>query len=458
MKLLRLTLALLAVLIGSHGHAQTPSSKAAPYRFLILVDTSTNMRKLEEMTPTVLYDMIEDGMFGRMQPGDVYSVWTFSDTVDTSFTAPLVWRPELSHSQAQAIDLQYRRIKSSGKAKLDEVMRTLNPLISHSDDLNIFIIHDGSGVMFGTPFDLQVTSIYRQFYKDMNKNGRPFVTSFAVQKKKIVAWAVDAAGGNPTLPNYPRKSDKPPTTNTVAKATKPTMPTPEAPPKKPAPEPIIVKGPLKKPEPTNAPPKVAVKPMVAPAPTIEAPPVATPPKATPTPPSEPKPELTQTTAPKVEVAVVNEAPKPATMVVTSAPSAVSLPSPTPRANLTEPSAAIAASHPDETIKPSDIVPMKFAPEPAVVKPVEAPVAKTTVPEPKTAAANPVPETVSKTVDTAAELAQTAVVVPPTGGPDWVKLSLGVACFIAAIAAIFFLTRRAQPAAHGSVISRSMNKD
>lgn len=102
--------------------------------------------------------------------------------------------------------------------------------------------------------------------------------------------------------------------------------------------------------------------------------------------------------------------------------------------------------------------MKFAPEPAVVKPVEAPVAKTTVPEPKTAAANPVPETVSKTVDTAAELAQTAVVVPPTGGPDWVKLSLGVACFIAAIAAIFFLTRRAQPAAHGSVISRSMNKD
>jgi len=73
-------------------------------------------------------------------------------------------------------------------------------------------------------------------------------------------------------------------------------------------------------------------------------------------------------------------------------------------------------------------------------------------------ASPATVAAVKAVDTAAELAQTAVVVPPTGGPDWLKLSLGVICFIAAIIAVFFLGRRRQAPAHGSVISRSMNQD
>jgi hypothetical protein len=447
MKLLRLVILSLVLLVCASAPAQPAAGKTPPYRFLVLVDSSYSMRRLDEITPTLVYDLITDGLYGRMQPGDVYAVWSFDEEVDTAFSPPLVWRPELARSQAQAIDEQIRRLKYKGKAKLEAAIAKIKPIASQSDDLTIFILHDGSSVMYGTPFDLEVTAIYKQFYKDMAKNERPFITGLAVQNKKMVAWSVDAAGGAPTIPYFPRKPrpGDPAPTNTVAKAVKPKeapVPTPEPPPKKVVPS-IIVKGPLKpEPKPTNAPVITATKPL-APKPVARPAPIVQP-KATPVAAPEPKPELTQSTPPKM--ATLNEPASTASLPTptTSAPAAI--PSTIPAATITEPAFNITPSQPEEIVKASDIVPL---PKEPVAAPVENSQAKAPV---------PVAVAATKAVDSAAQLAQTAVVVPPAGGPDWVKLSLGILCFVAAIIAVFFLGRRKQAAAHGSMISRSMNQD
>ena len=461
MKLLRLALISLVMLFCASAPAQSSVGKAPPFRFIILVDSSFSMRRLDEITPTLVYDLIVDGIYGRMQSGDVYAVWSFDEEVDTAFSPPLVWRPELAKSQAQAIDQQIRKIKYKGKPKLEAAIAKLTPIASQSDDLTIFILHDGSGVMYGTPFDLKITAIYKQFYKDMAKNERPFITGLAVQDKKMVAWSVDAAGGAPTIPNFPRKPrpGEAPATNTVAKVSKPN----EAPKPAPTPEPkkvvpsIIVKGPLKpQSKTTNAPVATATKPP-APKPTPQPAP-AMQPKATPVNAPEPKAELSQSTTTKMTVPTEPTPNTPAASSATaSAPAAI--PSAIPAATLAEPSFSITPS-PTEVVKASDIVPLPQEPEtkpapPAIAKPVVVPTSVETAPSRPSA---PAAVAAVKAVDTAAELAQTAVVVPPTGGPDWLKLSLGVICFIAAIVAVFFLGRRKQAPAHGSVISRSMNQD
>lgn len=459
MKLLRLVLFALALFDCVTTQAQPAANPPPPFRFLILVDTSTNMKRLDEITPTVIHDLVQDGIYGRMMPGDVYAVWTFSDEVDTAFTPPLVWQPNLARTQAQAIDRQIRRVKYQGKARLEEAVRQLNPIASQADDLTIIILHDGSGVMFGTPFDLQVTAIYRQFYKDMLKNERPFVTALVVQDKKTIGWAVDAAGGAPSIPYFPRKpkpGDAPPT-NTVVKAAKSITPAikpdpePAPAPKKAPPASIIVKGPLKPVRTsTNAPAVVTPKPTAQPPVTIK-------PKPATIPTPEPKPELTSSQPPKV---ATGETPKPVTPAATitaSVPTPV--PSPSPNPTLTEPVVAITASRPEDVVKPSDITPIK--PEPA--KPTENPVATqvqqpapTTTPKPEPAPAAAV--AASKAVHSAAQLAQTAVVVPPASGPDWLKLGLGCLFLAGAILTAYFLMRRPASAAHGSVISRSMDRD
>jgi len=459
MKLLRLALISLVLLVCAAAPAQPAAGKTPPFRFLILIDSSYSMRRLDEVTPTLVYDLIEDGLYGRLQPGDVYGVWSFDEEVDTAFSPPLVWRPELARSQAQAIDEQIRRLKYKGKAKLEAAVAKIKPIASQSDDLTIFILHDGSSVMYGTPFDLEVTAIYKQFYKDMAKSERPFITVLAVQNKKMVAWSVDAAGGAPTIPYFPRKPrpGEIPPTNTVAKVVKPEeppTPAPAPPPKKVVPS-IIVKGPLKpEPKPTNAPVATvtkppAPKPVAQPAPMVQ-------PKATPVAAPEPKPELTQSTPPKMAALSEPASSAPLTTPTTSVPAAI--PSSLPAAAITEPTFTIAPSQPGEIVKASDIVPLPKEPvkepnQPASTQPVAAPVVAA-----QTKASAPAAVAAAKAVDSAAQLAQTAVVVPPAGGPDWLKLSLGLLSFVAAIIAVFFLGRRKQAAAHGSVISRSMNQD
>ncbi len=453
MKLLRLVLLALALLLCVSTPAQTTAPKPPPFRFLILVDTSYNMKRLDEVMPTVVHDLVVDGIFGRMQPGDLYAVWTFADEVDTAFTPPMIWQPSLARTQAQAIDQQIRRIKYQGKAQLEEAVKKIKLVAQHADDLTILILHDGSGVMFGTPFDLQITAIYRQFYKDMIKNERPFVTALVVQDNQPVAWAVDAAGGAPSIPHFPRKP-KPgttPPTNSVAKATKPattaTKPVTEADPapKKAPPASIIVKGPIK---PTTA--KTNAPVAVAPKPTVQPPPEAKPASA---PVPSPAPKLVPAPRPQPQTTTV-EPPKPPVVSTTPAASAPTpVPSPSPKPTLTEPVVAITASRPEDVVKPSDIVTLKTEP----AKPAEKPVAtqvQQTAPTPTPAAA----VAASKAVDSAAQLAQTAVVVPPASEPDWLKLGFGCLFLAGAILTAYFLMRRPASTAHGSVISRSMDRD
>ncbi|HEY1169857.1 MAG TPA: hypothetical protein VGH19_00685 [Verrucomicrobiae bacterium] len=443
-------------------------SKPPAYQFLILIDSSSNMRRLDEITPTIVHDLVKDGIYGRMRDGDLYGVWTFSDNVDVNFIEPTTWQKDKAGSQAQSIDGQLRRVKYQSKAKLEEAIKRIKQVALQSDELTVLIIHDGSGVMFGTPYDLQITALYRQFYKDMSKNERPFITSFIVQDRKMTAWAVDAAGSTLSIPLFTRKSDKKetPATNIAAKATKPVEletkpePPPAPAPKKPAPAPIIVKGPLK-PASTNAP--VTPKPAVTPAPPLEVKP-----QTAPIAPPSPKAEITSET--RMTLASSESAAKPFVPVGLPVPSTDSKPatiqSSAPKATIAEPVVTITPSASTEAVKPSDIVPIKVElakpetkPAAEVKEPVTSKSAPATVPvtapPPEPANKTPATTAASKTVDTATQFAQTAVVVPPER--DWVKIGLGLLCLAAAIIAVFFLTKRNQPA-HGSVISRSMNRD
>lgn len=467
---LALTLLGLFVVLGGPAQAADKASAQPPYRFLILIDSSSNMRRLANITPTAVYDLIYDGLLGRMQDGDVYGVWTFNETVDTEFYPPLIWDRKNSKVQAQSVDAQVRKLKYQNKPRLEEAIREINTIVQRSDDLTVVIVHDGSGVMFGTPFDLPITTLYRQFQKDMLKSERPFLTSFVVQDKKMIGWSVDAAGGTIGVPVFPRKPLVTQTTptNTVKKVVKAVEPEKQPEPKKAPPASIVVKGPIKPPVTvTNTP---AVTPAPKPAPkVVEAPkPALTTKSATvaEAPKPMPKPELTITTPvePKPFQPVM-EAAKPAPLPAPASPaqnSSVPIPSPAPKAALAEPTLQLTPPPTGDPVHPSDITPVKLATQPEAV-PAQAVTQPKAIPAKETpiAAAPPASAAVAaaKAVDSAAQLAQTAVVTPPVAGPNWVKIVFGILCFGGAVGLlVLLLGRKSTPAAHGSVISRSMDND
>ncbi len=470
----RLALTLLGLFAALGLQAQPADKSAAlpPYRFLILVDASSNMRRLDNITATVVYDLIYDGVLGRMQTGDVYGVWTFNDTVDTEFYPPMIWDKNSQRTQAQSVDAQLRKLKYQGKPRLEEAIRQVNNVVQRSDELTVIIVHDGSGVMFGTPFDLPITTLYRQFQKDMVKSERPFLTSFIVRDKQMAAWSVDAAGGSIGIPFFPRKAltTQATPTNAVKKAAKPVEPEPQPEPKKAPPASIIVKGPIKPPTAaTNAPatattPKPAPKPPEVPKPelTTKSAPATVAPKLM------PKPELTptaQTESKPFQPVMDNAAPKP----LPTSPaqnSSTPIPSPAPKPALTAPALQLTPPAASNPVNPGDIPPVKAPPAVEVVsetasKPAPspatpakpAPVAPTAPTPPST----PTATAAAKAVDAAAQLAQTAVVTPAPG-PDWLKISFGILCLGGAIGIALMMTRKSRSPAHGSVISRSMDND
>lgn len=330
---LRVVWLLAAALCGGlPAIAQTNApARPASGRYLIVVETSSAMKRRAENTQAVLGALMVSGLNGQLRDGDTIGVWTFSDEVQAGQFPLQRWNAQSRHRTAKLLVEFLRGQKHEKKANLAKVMEGVSPLVKDSDKLTVLLVTDGSSQVSGTPYDAEINDVFKKSSSEQKKQKMPFVTvlrtkqgEFIGNKVGLPPWPVEFPAFPPEpKPVAPQKKDKASTPTPTAKPLivigntnppPPVVPVQAAPPTNPpAPPPTDQAPPLSTITPSAPTPHPPVEP-VKPETTPEA-------ASTATPPPPPPPPVATESAPPVQPAAV-EKTEPASVPTGSAPISV----------------------------------------------------------------------------------------------------------------------------------------
>ena len=172
-------------------------------RFLFIVDTSSGMERLKAENETTLYELLRSALFGQMQTGDTYGMWTFDKETHAGQFPMQVWDVRRA-SQLATIAAAY--LSNHNYENSDDVKRmtdVLTTVVRAASNLNVFIISDGSSAMRGTPFDKAINAEYKKLRRERNSAKQPFVTTLIAGDGAITNYSVVIAGQPIPLPGRP---------------------------------------------------------------------------------------------------------------------------------------------------------------------------------------------------------------------------------------------------------------
>ena len=130
-----------------------PSPITPDCRFLFVVDTSSAMQRQADGLYRTTHRLIANGLGGRMQDGDIFTVWTYADTVLTREFPLNAWTPDLNIALANRAYEFLAKQKFRGKSNLRPVFAELGQALAIATNLTIVLVSDGTDVIVGTPFD-----------------------------------------------------------------------------------------------------------------------------------------------------------------------------------------------------------------------------------------------------------------------------------------------------------------
>jgi hypothetical protein len=184
-----------------HGVSAAPSApRLVPEgeKFLFIVDMSSGMERLKEGIETTIYELLRTGLFGQMQTGDTYGLWTFDKETHAEKVPMQVWDARRA-SQLGTIAAAYlsdHHYENSDDVK--QMTGLLTTVVQSARNLNVFIISDGSSAMRGTPFDKAINTDYRKQRRSRSAAKLPFVTTLIARDGSLTNYSV-VIGGQPII-------------------------------------------------------------------------------------------------------------------------------------------------------------------------------------------------------------------------------------------------------------------
>ncbi len=264
-----------------------PSPITPDCRYILVVDTSSAMQRSADGLYRTTHRLLANGLGGRMQAGDVFTVWTYADTVLTREFPLNAWTPDLNVALANRAYEFLAQQKFRGKSNLRPVFAELGQALAIATNLTIVLVSDGTDVIVGTPFDRPINVTYGGRASEMRSAKMPFVTALVTRGGEFTHWSVRGGLEDMGLP-FPEKPVV--LVPLVAQAPVPVTPAPT-----PIPIPVVT---------TSPPPSVVVAPKPV-APTNVPPPVVVttpvPKPPVPAPPLTPKPVETAKAPPPVAI-------------------------------------------------------------------------------------------------------------------------------------------------------------
>ena len=394
--------------------AQTNAPVNLSDRYLFIVDTSAAMRRRAPAAQKAVENLMRSSMGAQFQRGDTVGVWTFNEQLYAGRLPLQTWTPETSDLITSNVVRFLKAQNYGGESRFEAVAPTLRRIVGESPRLTILLVSDGDEPITGTGFDADIKRALDSKAREQEKARMPFITVLRAARGRIASATVNLAPWPVEFPSFPPEPK-------VVEAPKP-GPKPKPEPPRPVVPNLVVIG-NKKPEPaaaTNA----------LPAANSPTPPTATPVAPEGQPPTAvtlTNPSTTSTMSSNLPVAVPSSAktslPVLTNVIVPAATTATT--TNTPAANL---QSATPATEPTVLETPAAVAPT-LPDEPATSSPANNPPSEVTV-----AAAS------------------------ESGAVPWVLIAVGTVPIVLGVSVFFFLQKRARNAGHGSLITRSLDRD
>lgn len=195
---------------GNADAASYLSASSSGERFLFVVDKSSDMEKLQDATEATIFDLVGSGVYGQMQAGDTFGLWTFNKETSAGKFSMQVWDPRKARQQATVVAAFLSGVEYDGSSNLKDVTEKLKKIIHSVSNVTVFVISDGDAQMKGTPFDKTINAEYKRQRKQRASAKRPFVTTLIARDGWIIDQSVTVAGNRIDLPPRPALTAPPP--------------------------------------------------------------------------------------------------------------------------------------------------------------------------------------------------------------------------------------------------------
>jgi len=225
----RIIAALLAVVFLISKTAAQPVVQPVENRFLLVFDTSSNMKKRVPAVQRALDTMLATNMRGQLHKGDSVGVWTFDRELHSGEFPLQQWAPESAAAIASNITRFLARHRYSKRTSFDTLRPSLNWVVQNSDRLTVLIFCDGDGEITGTPYDSSINQIFQQKQAECKKSQQPFILVLRSQLGNYTGCTMSVPPEQVGLPEFP-PLPQPPVEPTNTPPPPPPAPAVEAPP------------------------------------------------------------------------------------------------------------------------------------------------------------------------------------------------------------------------------------
>ena len=133
-----------------------PAVRKVDNRFLLIFDTSSDMKRRLPAVQKALNDILVASTNGQLHPGDSIGVWTFDQELQAGQFPLQHWEPDNAAVIASNINAFVGKQRYTKTTRFDALLPLLNQVVRSSERLTVLIFCDGNGEIHGTPYDVGI--------------------------------------------------------------------------------------------------------------------------------------------------------------------------------------------------------------------------------------------------------------------------------------------------------------
>lgn len=191
------------ILLIPVARAQPDGVRPVENRYLLVFDTSADMKKRSSAVQKAIDNLFVTGMGGQLQSGDSIGVWTFDQDLRTGQFPLQEWEPGDAATIAADIDSFTGKQRYSNAARFTALQPMLDQLVRGSDRLTVLIFCDGETAMSGTPYDDGINQIFQQRQARQKTARQPFIIVMRAQFGQYIGCTVDFPPVPVSFPDFP---------------------------------------------------------------------------------------------------------------------------------------------------------------------------------------------------------------------------------------------------------------
>jgi hypothetical protein len=180
-----------------------PPDRLPENRFLLIVDTSSQMEKRAAGLASTVDQLLRSGFQGQARPGDTIAIWTYNETLTAGEFPLQTWSKDAGKRVSSGMLAFLSEQKLHKPARFKCVQPALQSVVNDSPFITVVILCSGLDPIKGTPFDKDIARQIAQWRDEEQKAGMPLIVLLRAAHGAFTHYSVTPAPWQIEMPPLP---------------------------------------------------------------------------------------------------------------------------------------------------------------------------------------------------------------------------------------------------------------